>query len=113
MVWSDVLENLSWSVGNGHNVDFWHDNWIPNVGPLSAQVVTTFNIALPRVFVDSMLDANGLWSWAAFQHLLPVLLRIVATKELNSMFPTDAVGWGSCADQRFSVKSAYDFRLVL
>ncbi|KAK5845345.1 hypothetical protein PVK06_001517 [Gossypium arboreum] len=33
-IWSLLRENLHWSVGNGHKVKCWQDNWIPEFGPL-------------------------------------------------------------------------------
>lgn len=33
-MWSDVIANVGWAIGDGCLIDFWNGNWILNVGPL-------------------------------------------------------------------------------
>ncbi|KAK8672509.1 hypothetical protein V6N13_110877 [Hibiscus sabdariffa] len=110
MVWTDVCENLTWNLGNGRNVDFWHDSWITGIGPLVVHVGTLNQAALPRVSIAAMLTTQGTWNWPLFQHLLPspVLLRIAVVKELDQLFPEDAVGWGLTTNHNFTIKSTYE-----
>ncbi|KAL4378156.1 hypothetical protein GQ457_02G020690 [Hibiscus cannabinus] len=112
MVWTDVCENLTWNLGNGRNVDFWHDSWITVIGPLAVHIGTLNQAALPRVSIAAMLTTQGTWNWPLFQHLLPspVLLRIAAVKEPDPLFPEDAVGWGLTTNHNYTIKSTYELR---
>ncbi|KAK8553290.1 hypothetical protein V6N13_105208 [Hibiscus sabdariffa] len=112
MVWTNVCENLRWNLGNSCNVNFLHDNWIDEVGPLVVYVGTLTRTALPIVFVAALLTTQGTWNWPLFQHFLPlsVLLHIAAVKEPDPLFPEDAVEWGLTTNHRFTIKSAYEHR---
>ncbi|KAL1105666.1 hypothetical protein V6Z11_D04G148900, partial [Gossypium hirsutum] len=33
-VWTDVVDNVYWAIGDGTLTNFWNDNWIHQVGPL-------------------------------------------------------------------------------
>ncbi|KAK8654455.1 hypothetical protein V6N13_128423 [Hibiscus sabdariffa] len=114
MVWNDVRSNIIWSIGSGHDIDFWRDVWIEEVGPLISHVDTRF-VHQCVVSVAQMVSAAGEWRWELFDYLLPrgVLLRIAAVHIPCPSLETDMVGWKGAKDLRFSIKSAYTLRELL
>ncbi|KAK8709570.1 hypothetical protein V6N13_060585 [Hibiscus sabdariffa] len=93
LVWNDVHDNISWTIGNGFNADFWYDIWINDVGPSVDHVVLIGGVA-------AMLDAQGGWNWSLFQHylLVHILLHKATLKEPSLSFSNDVVGWKNSED---------------
>ncbi|KAK8605011.1 hypothetical protein V6N13_082471 [Hibiscus sabdariffa] len=88
-------KDIVWNLGNEDSIDFWHDPWLGNIGPLIAFVSDSVIADIIPYTVASVVDFDGEWKWHHFRDLLPahVLLRIVAIKSpLRSTF-VDRLGW--------------------
>ncbi|KAE8673212.1 hypothetical protein F3Y22_tig00111806pilonHSYRG00082 [Hibiscus syriacus] len=104
--WADVRQNVTWCVGNGHDVDFWFDDWLDGYGPMINHVVAAGAVGMQRVTVAHMTDDHGNWRWALFEHLLPlpVLMRLAATMGPKQHFRADSIGWKPSNHRRHSIK---------
>ncbi|KAK8540951.1 hypothetical protein V6N13_060999 [Hibiscus sabdariffa] len=59
VVWKDVYDNIAWILGNGREVDFWYDWWVPPIGPLVIHVAIVTGSSMLNVSVANMVeDAN-------------------------------------------------------
>ncbi|KAK8578396.1 hypothetical protein V6N13_116242 [Hibiscus sabdariffa] len=113
VVWQDVRKNITWNFGHGHDVDFWYDVWIKDLGPLFQYVSTCMWVMARGTLVSSMIDVHGVWNWGYLGSLLPqdVLLHIVPIKEPIPYLGKASIGWKGTSDSCFSVKSTYNFRI--
>lgn len=37
-MWNEVIHNVYWAIGDGRLINFWEDDWLCRVGPLSKVV---------------------------------------------------------------------------
>ncbi|KAK8637283.1 hypothetical protein V6N13_064706 [Hibiscus sabdariffa] len=116
LVWPEVLSSLVWKVGNSSKVDFWHDAWLGDFGPLinwvtNPAVIDQFQLAP----ITSMVDSDGAWKWQTLEHILPVVVlhRLSATKPPLDEGGDDVLGWKWFENRLFSVRSAYTIGMKL
>ncbi|KAG8480634.1 hypothetical protein CXB51_025228 [Gossypium anomalum] len=57
-VWPLIYENLSWSVGDGKNIQCWRDPWIPNSGSLLSYIPCSSNLNLDCT-LSNMIAGDG------------------------------------------------------
>ncbi|KAK8576222.1 hypothetical protein V6N13_090698 [Hibiscus sabdariffa] len=81
-----MRNNIVWTVGLGHEVDFWYGNWLGEIGPLIHHILNPAGSPVERTTVASMRSQEGERAWQLFEHLLPhdILLRIAVTKGPSS-----------------------------
>ena len=69
--WSNVENNLAWRVGNGHSIDFWKSNWVPNC----KQLIDFAHSPVPPHIVDlkfvNFVNHLGQWNWHLISQYLP------------------------------------------
>ncbi|KAK8701257.1 hypothetical protein V6N13_019647 [Hibiscus sabdariffa] len=61
MVWEDIRNNIVWRVGSGENVNFWHDCWITNLGPLFHHLFSSMLPICDDIQVEAMVVDTGEW----------------------------------------------------
>ncbi|KAK8671721.1 hypothetical protein V6N13_038308 [Hibiscus sabdariffa] len=105
MVWQTVCENISWVVGNGQSVDFWHDSWLSDVGPLIEYTSTAPASSIYPTMVSDLVAVDGEWRWGDLQHVLPmhILLRLAAVKCPKISFRDDKIGWVGSKDRSYQL----------
>ncbi|KAK8655753.1 hypothetical protein V6N13_108320 [Hibiscus sabdariffa] len=109
IVWEDIRSNIAWRVGSGEKVNFWHDCWVSNLGPLITHVLSGRVPTCYTISVAAMVADNGEWKWVELEHLLlsHVLLHLAAIKCLLPSFTSDVVTWARTNLGIVTVKSAY------
>ncbi|KAF7834787.1 putative ribonuclease H protein At1g65750 family [Senna tora] len=108
-VWHNVENNLCWRIGNGLKVNFWHDVWMHEYGPLKNHLLTEMREDEIHYKAVQYSIASGDWDWAKFIHLLPdeIVKNIAGIQAPNEHAGEDMIFWGLTNDGNFSVKSAY------
>ncbi|WMV38922.1 hypothetical protein MTR67_032307 [Solanum verrucosum] len=112
--WPLLAGNVSFKVGNGRKILFWHDNWLGH-GPLKVLFPNFYTIAtLPDINLES---AKGVHEWnITFRRLLHdwELERVVDLFKTLESFQgfkesEDRLCWKSGSDGVYTVKSAYNY----
>ncbi|KAK8685202.1 hypothetical protein V6N13_041208 [Hibiscus sabdariffa] len=95
VIWNNVRNNLTWNVGDGQSISFWHDTWVPGYDPLSNYFSADLATSLPSACLANMVTNSSEWNWNLFQHLLPlpILLRIASIKSPFSLLMANSMGW--------------------
>lgn len=98
-------------IGDGHNILFWQDAWIEDLGPL-------FHYATKHIpEADRSLEAKdffaseyGIWLWYKFQELLPhsICLLIVGCPPPHHHGGADEVVWNGTSSGACTIRSAYE-----
>ncbi|KAK8659418.1 hypothetical protein V6N13_029619 [Hibiscus sabdariffa] len=71
-VWGDMRHNVVWCWGNGHDISFWYDTWIGDLGLLAQHTLSIVDSVLARATVSDMVDGRGRWLWEKFHGFLPM-----------------------------------------
>ncbi|KAL5774402.1 hypothetical protein ACOSP7_011959 [Xanthoceras sorbifolium] len=90
-----VLRGLLWRVGNGRNINFWLDNWLPNVGVLPPHALDELNqVQLNRKMChflnEGVWKINLLCEWLPFD-IVNCIVSIPAGKDSSER---DKYIWG-------------------
>lgn len=108
----DMLEtNLSWRVGNGQQIRFWIDEWVPSQGKLIDLAMHQVDEGMKKARVAEFINQHGMWDMDKLRFWLPsdVCDRIRAIIPPSNLNPNDAMSWKGSSDGSFSVSSAYKF----
>lgn len=70
--WEEFRSNLVWNVGNGEDVHFWKDNWLPNCDLLEACRSTSISNDDANLPIIHFMSYNGEWNWGLIENLLPM-----------------------------------------
>lgn len=106
-------DRIVWSIGDGKNMSFIHDDWAPRLGILQDRLALGKHVS-SQVKVCDMVDQNGEWKWAE----LAVLFHKDTLDHLASCYPpkevlgADLCLWKPMVDSKFSLKSAYNSLMV-
>jgi len=98
---------MRWSVGDGHDISFWYDNWVENknlIELLNLQDVAGLDPG-PKLS-DFIQDKK--WNFHKLQQLIPnqmILETIIGIPIANAETP-DELYWGLTSSGIFSKKSA-------
>ncbi|KAK9043376.1 hypothetical protein V6N11_071721 [Hibiscus sabdariffa] len=68
-IWPLFHGFISWSIGDGNLVFFWHNIWIPQIDPLINWNATSITVN-DNLLVCDMVSPIGEWNWLLLQHLL-------------------------------------------
>ncbi|KAF7842106.1 putative ribonuclease H protein At1g65750 family [Senna tora] len=69
--WQHVKRGVVWRIGDGKNIRFWSDPWLPDGVVLGN--VTTVPLAqqVMEDKIEEYVTASGAWDWDRFDYLLP------------------------------------------
>ncbi|KAK8560895.1 hypothetical protein V6N13_026330 [Hibiscus sabdariffa] len=59
MVWDIVRSNIVWNLGDGSTVEFWHDAWAGELGPLRMLCSPQLQQSMPHILVRDMVTSDG------------------------------------------------------
>ncbi|KAK0587703.1 hypothetical protein LWI29_027305 [Acer saccharum] len=107
-----LTKGLRWRIGDGCQVLFWLDNWVPEIGFLRehATVIPSADTLTQTV---SHFLCNGNWNIAQLAAVLPwnIVHRVVSIHAGGSYSGPDRCIWGWAKDGEFSVKTAHEGQL--
>ncbi|PNX73126.1 hypothetical protein L195_g029024 [Trifolium pratense] len=79
-IWDQFQQNIVWQLGDGNNINFWLDKWIPG--------------------------GNSLFS-TTNQSFIDTTLSVLALPAPTVTDGQDSIGWGGTSTRNFTVQSAY------
>ncbi|KAE8674714.1 hypothetical protein F3Y22_tig00111721pilonHSYRG00154 [Hibiscus syriacus] len=109
LIWDDLRRNIAWTVGNGHTLNFWNDNWVPNLGPLRHHALRPDLVDEDTSIVD-FATIDGHWNIEPLSSLLPTtaINHIASIKPPDICDADDLCLWKWGALCRFTTASAYN-----
>ncbi|CAJ2669285.1 unnamed protein product [Trifolium pratense] len=99
-----------WQVGNGQQINFWLDKWMPNGHSLmnfsTQQTIDT------TLTVKDILTNMGEWDINFLTTHLPhtIVNQLVAIPAPKDTDGPDLLGWGGTSTRQFTVQSAYNLQ---
>ncbi|KAH1121552.1 hypothetical protein J1N35_004712 [Gossypium stocksii] len=107
-IWILFCENLHWSVGNGHKILCWKDNWIPGIGPLG-DLISFDDYLKHDCLLHEMTTEDGSWNLDLFrvwlsEDIVQVIKGIPLPHPSNGPNRISRSHTSSCD---FTIKSAY------
>ncbi|KAF7808310.1 putative ribonuclease H protein At1g65750 family [Senna tora] len=107
--WHHVRDGLVWRIGDGQQVRFWTDSWLPNGKKLEEYAFHPLSVAEQHKPVSEFIFASGAWAWDKFDSLVPadVCSMINTVMPPSSALPPDKVAWKHSRDGMFTTRSAY------
>ncbi|KAJ8900097.1 hypothetical protein K2173_024213 [Erythroxylum novogranatense] len=107
-VWEDLKGSVCWKVGNDQNIRFWHDCWIPHIGPL-INFCTNPNVIDNDVRLCAMVDEYGRWDWPQFRSYVDdtVAMHIVAMKPPVPHNNADGYMWRWSKKGNFNIADTF------
>nr|KYP49443.1 Retrovirus-related Pol polyprotein LINE-1 [Cajanus cajan] len=107
---SSVQPFIAWNVGDGTQVQFWKDRWLPSRTCL-------LEVALEPVlehergkFVSEYITEEGLWNLNNIRFLLPMSawFEVIGSAPPSIEVDPNVMVWGGSPTGAFSIKSAYN-----
>lgn len=78
-IWSDIISNTFWTVGNGRLTNFWDDVWLPHIGLLK-DFYKGGGPHEKNLRVYDLVTASGQQDWDRLRSLIPShVLRHIAS----------------------------------
>lgn len=107
--WVDFRKYLVWNVGNGEDVRFWLDQWLPNSENLISYNNMDPNSEDLKLSISHYVTYNGEWNLNLFENLLPreVILNIENYPPPSILNDDDDFKWERSPYGIFSTKSTY------
>lgn len=107
--WEVFRKQLVWNVGNGEDVRFWLDQWLPNKENLINYCNLDPNSEELQLPIAHYITYNGEWNWTLIENFLPreVILHIENYPTPSILYDDDEFKWGGTPDGMFTTKSAY------
>lgn len=95
-------------VGDGHKIQYWQDNCIPDIGPLLRYIPTDVNLNLD-CRLHEMIAEDGLWNLDLFHVWLSkeVTQAIKGIPHSHPFKGPNRISWSHTSSGIFSLKSAY------
>ena len=109
-VWGRVQQNLIWRLGNGQNVKFWKDHWIPRIHSLEDLSVSDLNeTTLLQNVEEHAKDSRDWDSDKIRQYLSDDCSHLfISIKTPNISTGQDRIAWFPNIAGDFTLKSAYN-----
>ncbi|KAK1584321.1 hypothetical protein Q3G72_031946 [Acer saccharum] len=103
-----IVKGVKWRIGDGSQVRFWLDDWVPGVGILMDYATKRLSEEELAQTVNGFMT-NGCWNVQHLAGLLPwdVVHKVVNIHAGREHSGQDRVIWGWSKCGNFSVKSAY------
>ena len=108
MAAKETIEMSSrWCVGNGKNVEIWHDKWIPT--PDTFKVISPQGLNVELVKVAQLIDGDtGMWKVDLIKEtFLPHEADVIIGMPLSSRLPEDSLLWALSKNGNFTLRNAY------
>ncbi|OMO55679.1 reverse transcriptase [Corchorus capsularis] len=101
-----IKEHLVWQVGDGKQVQIWHDNWIPEVGMLN--IPEDMLQDRPEQVSELIEPSQKQWNLTEIDDLIsPVERKAICSIPLGIVERTDKRIWPFTKTGQYSVKSGY------
>ncbi|KAK3193441.1 hypothetical protein Dsin_024751 [Dipteronia sinensis] len=109
-----VSKGLKWRVGDGCQIMFWIDDWVPEIGILQSHALSTLSADQLSEKVSNFMT-NEDWDIQKLSSVLPwnIVHRIMNIHAGRRQSGHDKVIWGLSNNGDFSVKSAYDTHYMI
>ncbi|KAK7244655.1 hypothetical protein RIF29_39480 [Crotalaria pallida] len=106
--WKVTMDGITWSVGDGHNIRFWLDDFIAPLGPLCRHTRDPISHEILNFTVASYVS-NGSWNWSLVNPYITkeTSLYLASTRSPEQEEGSDKPTWKCNSDGVFSIKSAY------
>ena len=103
------MAGLKWRVGDGCQILFWLDNWVPGVGILKNHAIANLSEEMLGRTVNYYLS-NGEWLIPQLSLVLPwhIIHRVVSIHVGGTHSGSDKCIWAWDRGGDFTVKTAYD-----
>ena len=101
------MEGLGWRIGNGTNVQVWHDKWIPKGHVLSD--LGTQPDDYSNMLVLELIDYNtSCWDVVTLSNFFDAeIVDAILTIPLSNRWPNDNLYWWLNKNGKYSMKSGY------
>lgn len=107
-LWPFVENGILWIIKSGHDVRFWDDPWVPDLGVLSDHALLPIPEMERNLTVMHFFE-HGLWNWPLLCQVLPI---IVCHKIASICLPDGSLEdfpiWKCANDGIFSLRSAFE-----
>lgn len=111
--WSSILEGrkllegkLCWSIGNGRDVDFWHDPWIPDLPDNRISSTPHFealdSVVVAEFIINKRWDLSNVDTWLTTDEI-----KAIHRIPIPGSFKEDSLKWIGSTDGAYSVKMGY------
>ena len=112
-VQSLIIEGMRWRVGNGENIKFWQDRWLPRG--------STYSVNSPRMFlsgdtmvVDLIDSSTARWKNEVIDSFfIDYEVDLIKSIPLSVALPLDKLVWAETNNGKFTVGSAYKLVVTL
>ena len=108
-----IIEGMRWRVGNGENIKFWQDRWLPRG--------STYSVNSPRMFlsgdtmvVDLIDSSTARWKKEVIDSFfIDYEVDLIKSIPLSVALPLDKLVWAETNNGKFTVGSAYKLVVTL
>lgn len=109
-LWEEFHKHIIWKIGNGRDINFWFDKWVPNKGALFNVALAGNNVIDTTLYLPDFITASGAWNIDAIKDTLPssIVHEITAIPPPMEEDGADSIGWSGTTDANFTTKSAYN-----
>ncbi|XP_061351083.1 uncharacterized protein LOC133296147 [Gastrolobium bilobum] len=110
-VWGQVQMGARILLGDGRNIKFWEDSWLPGINRLLDEAQTEVPEAISKWRVADCVSNEGDWKWELLNQFLPVGITSVISgiPPPKDSDDRDKVIWSHSSSGTFSVSSTYSF----
>lgn len=108
MGWQNCSISCKWDIGNGCNINFWDDVWLPDLTRVRSKIFGPLNKNENHLKIKNLIR-DGTWSLNSISFCFPpdieLLIRSIHIPQCHNA--PDKITWGLTSNSAFSVKSAY------
>jgi len=113
VTWRNILKcravlrkGMRWSVGNGHDISFWYDNWVANQNLVELLNLQDEGGLDPDLKVSAFIQ-NKQWNLQKLQQIISnqVILETICGIPIPKLEVCDKLYWGLTSSGLFSIQS--------
>ncbi|CAJ2652742.1 unnamed protein product [Trifolium pratense] len=106
-IWDQFQQNIVWQLGDGNNINFWLDKWMPGGNSLFS--TTNQSFIDTTLSVREVVTPSGDWDYDFLISNLPsnFVFQVLALPAPTDTDGRDSIGWGGTTTRDFTVQSAY------